>query len=297
MHQRAGDRHIVRADSVDEDELEFASDQIERVFNALAAIARDGDAVLDGRLRLVEETRFDQELDRTGAVTSTLLVLDEGTCPDWELDRRDGGRPRRARRSDDARPGGRPRRPARGAVEERGRASCAATCAISRATCSRSARWSSHDDLRSLRRASGRGVVRDAVPAVRRRAQLLRPDRDRALLRGQRAAAGAGVRSPATAACSSSTAAARSRARCSATTSPSSPSSNGWAGIVVNGCVRDVVALAELPIGIKALGTNPRPSGKAGAGEVGVPVTFGGAEFAPGAMLHADDDGVIVLAP
>jgi methylase of polypeptide subunit release factors len=85
MHKRAGDRHIVRADSVDEDELEFASDQIERVFTALAAIARDGDAVLDGHLRLVEETRFDQELDRTGAVTSTLLVLDEGTCTDWEL--------------------------------------------------------------------------------------------------------------------------------------------------------------------------------------------------------------------
>ncbi len=97
--------------------------------------------------------------------------------------------------------------------------------------------------------------------------------------------------------CSSSTAADRSRAHCSATTSPSSPSSNGWAGVVVNGCVRDVVALAELPIGIKALGTNPRPSRKGGDGEVDVPVTFGGAEFAPGAMLHADDDGVIVLAP
>ncbi|HEY1513100.1 MAG TPA: methyltransferase [Gaiellaceae bacterium] len=85
MHKRAGDRHVVRADGVDEDELEFASDQIDRVFTALAAIARDGDAVLDGRLRLVEETRFDQELDRAGTVTSTLLVLDEGTCTDWEL--------------------------------------------------------------------------------------------------------------------------------------------------------------------------------------------------------------------
>jgi len=73
--------------------------------------------------------------------------------------------------------------------------------------------------------------------------------------------------------------------------------SNGWAGIVVNGCVRDVVALGVLPIGIKALGTNPRPSGKAGGGETGVPVTFGGAEFAPGSILHADDDGVIVLSP
>jgi len=72
---------------------------------------------------------------------------------------------------------------------------------------------------------------------------------------------------------------------------------NGWSGLIVNGCVRDVVALAELPIGIKALGTNPRPSGKAGAGETGVPVTFGGVEFSPGVLLHADDDGVIVLAP
>lgn len=72
---------------------------------------------------------------------------------------------------------------------------------------------------------------------------------------------------------------------------------NGWAGIVLNGCVRDVLALGELPIGIKALGTNPRPSGKTGAGEVDIPVTFGGAVFAPGSMLHADDDGVIVLAP
>ena len=72
---------------------------------------------------------------------------------------------------------------------------------------------------------------------------------------------------------------------------------NGWAGLVVNGCVRDVAALAELPIGVKALGTNPRPSGKSGAGETEVPVAFGGAEFTPGAILHADDDGVIVLAP
>ena len=85
MHRRAGDNHLVRADSVDEDELEYASDQIERVFRALAALARDGEAVLDGRLRLVEDARFDQELDRTGEVMSTTLVLDEGTCPDWEL--------------------------------------------------------------------------------------------------------------------------------------------------------------------------------------------------------------------
>ncbi len=85
LHRRAGDHHIVRADAADEDELEFASDQIERVFAALAALATDGEAVLDRRLRLADEVRFDQELDRKGAVTSTLLVLDEGTCPDVEI--------------------------------------------------------------------------------------------------------------------------------------------------------------------------------------------------------------------
>jgi regulator of ribonuclease activity A len=46
---------------------------------------------------------------------------------------------------------------------------------------------------------------------------------------------------------------------------------------------------------VKALGSNPRPSGKAGAGEVGVPVSFGGITFTPGARLAADEDGVIVL--
>jgi regulator of ribonuclease activity A len=72
---------------------------------------------------------------------------------------------------------------------------------------------------------------------------------------------------------------------------------SGWAGIVVHGCVRDTAALEELPLGILALGTSPRPSAKQGDGELDVAVTFGGATFAPGAHLYADDDGVIALAP
>jgi regulator of ribonuclease activity A len=70
---------------------------------------------------------------------------------------------------------------------------------------------------------------------------------------------------------------------------------NGWAGLVLNACVRDSVALDELAIGLKAIGTNPRPSAKSGAGETDVPVTFGEATFTPGAMLYADDDGVVVI--
>jgi regulator of ribonuclease activity A len=70
---------------------------------------------------------------------------------------------------------------------------------------------------------------------------------------------------------------------------------NGWGGIVLNACVRDSVALDDLGFGVKALGTNPRPSGKTGSGEVDVPVTFGDVTFAPGASVHADEDGVVVL--
>jgi regulator of ribonuclease activity A len=69
---------------------------------------------------------------------------------------------------------------------------------------------------------------------------------------------------------------------------------NGWAGVVVNGAVRDVAQWVGLDIGLKALGSNPRRSGKTGAGEVDVVVRFGGAAFTPGHMLYADEDGVVV---
>jgi regulator of ribonuclease activity A len=70
---------------------------------------------------------------------------------------------------------------------------------------------------------------------------------------------------------------------------------NGWAGIVVWGCVRDAASLREIPIGIKALGSNPKPSNNGGAGEVDIPVSFDGTTFVPGAMLYSDDDGLAVL--
>jgi len=70
---------------------------------------------------------------------------------------------------------------------------------------------------------------------------------------------------------------------------------NGWAGIVLNGCVHDVAVLRHLPIGIKALGSCPRPSGKVGAGAVDVPVELGGITIHPGARLFSDDDGVVVV--
>jgi regulator of ribonuclease activity A len=69
---------------------------------------------------------------------------------------------------------------------------------------------------------------------------------------------------------------------------------NGWAGIVINGAVRDRKALASLPLGLRALGSNPRKSGKTGTGDTDVEVEIGGAVIRPGVMLFADEDGIVV---
>lgn len=67
-----------------------------------------------------------------------------------------------------------------------------------------------------------------------------------------------------------------------------------WAGIVLNGCVRDVAATNTVPIGIRALGHVPLASEKHGLGVVGVPVAFAGVNFVPGHYLYCDVDGIVV---
>ncbi len=72
---------------------------------------------------------------------------------------------------------------------------------------------------------------------------------------------------------------------------------NGWAGLLINGAVRDAATLRTLQIGIKALGTNPRKSSKTGSGERDVVIALGGVEFRPGEIAFSDDDGIVVVAP
>ncbi|WP_454117519.1 ribonuclease E activity regulator RraA [Microbacterium lacticum] len=69
---------------------------------------------------------------------------------------------------------------------------------------------------------------------------------------------------------------------------------NGWAGIIVHGAIRDREAIGQLPLGVKALGSNPRKSAKDGVGEVDAPVEIGGVIFRPGAHVWADADGILV---
>jgi regulator of ribonuclease activity A len=72
---------------------------------------------------------------------------------------------------------------------------------------------------------------------------------------------------------------------------------NGWAGLIINGAVRDAATLRTLDIGIKAVGTNPRKSTKTGSGERDVVISLGGVEFRPGDVAFSDDDGIVVVAP
>jgi len=71
---------------------------------------------------------------------------------------------------------------------------------------------------------------------------------------------------------------------------------SGWAGLIVNGAVRDAATLRDLDLGIKALGTNPRKSTKTGAGDRDVVLDIGGVTFAPGEFAFSDDDGIVVTA-
>lgn len=68
---------------------------------------------------------------------------------------------------------------------------------------------------------------------------------------------------------------------------------NGWSGFLVFGCVRDVDALAALPLGVQALASHPMKTEKRGLGEVDMPVAFAGLSLVPGDWIYADANGVI----
>ena len=69
---------------------------------------------------------------------------------------------------------------------------------------------------------------------------------------------------------------------------------NGWHGIVIDGCVRDVDALAEIELGVQALAANPRRSVKRHPGQRDETVTLGGVSVVPGAWVYADNNGILV---
>jgi len=69
---------------------------------------------------------------------------------------------------------------------------------------------------------------------------------------------------------------------------------NGWEGLIIYGCVRDVDALITLDLGVQALASIPLKTDKRGIGDFNVDLTFGGVTFIPGEYVYADNNGVVV---
>lgn len=71
---------------------------------------------------------------------------------------------------------------------------------------------------------------------------------------------------------------------------------NGWVGVVVDGCVRDLAELAVQALGIRAVAAMPLSTEKRNQGQSEVPVHLQGIRVRPGDWLYADEDGMVVSA-
>lgn len=69
---------------------------------------------------------------------------------------------------------------------------------------------------------------------------------------------------------------------------------NGWEGMVIYGCIRDVNAIATINLGVQALAAHPMKTEKRGLGDINKDVHFGGVTFVPGHYIYADNNGVLV---
>ncbi|XVF41509.1 hypothetical protein PTKIN_Ptkin01aG0285300 [Pterospermum kingtungense] len=69
---------------------------------------------------------------------------------------------------------------------------------------------------------------------------------------------------------------------------------NGWAGIVVNGCIRDVDEINGCDIGVRAVQSHPMKANKKGIGEKHVPINVAGTRIFDGEWLYADTDGILI---
>lgn len=68
---------------------------------------------------------------------------------------------------------------------------------------------------------------------------------------------------------------------------------NGWAGVVINGAIRDSAEISDMDTMVCALATSPVKSAKEGWGKAGEPILIGGVKLEPGNWVYADADGVL----
>ena len=69
---------------------------------------------------------------------------------------------------------------------------------------------------------------------------------------------------------------------------------NGWAGFIINGCIRDSAIINKIDIGIKAINTMPNKSEKKDIGKYGDNLKFANVVFEEGDYVYSDSDGIVV---
>tara|TARA_B110000091_G_C13516992_1_gene350854 strand:- start:154 stop:636 length:483 start_codon:yes stop_codon:yes gene_type:complete len=69
---------------------------------------------------------------------------------------------------------------------------------------------------------------------------------------------------------------------------------NGWQGLIIFGCIRDIEVIATLSLGVQALNIHPRKTVKRGLGDLHVDLTFAGVTVKPGMYVYADNNGIIL---
>lgn len=69
---------------------------------------------------------------------------------------------------------------------------------------------------------------------------------------------------------------------------------NGWSGLVIYGCIRDVDEIGTLDLGVKALNTIPVKTEKRGIGDLDRAVTFAGQTINSGDWIYSDNNGIVV---
>ncbi len=69
----------------------------------------------------------------------------------------------------------------------------------------------------------------------------------------------------------------------------------GFAGVIVDGCIRDREGIQNLTMPVYARGVTPQGPYKNGPGEINTPGSCGGQVVFPGDLLVGGPDGVVVI--
>lgn len=69
-----------------------------------------------------------------------------------------------------------------------------------------------------------------------------------------------------------------------------------WAGVIVDGAIRDISTLCKMPICVLASAKNPVRGKQNGGGEIGVIINVGKVTIRPNDIVYADEDGILTAS-